>query len=72
MGHLQRGKSGRFAKTIFYFLLADTHGSCSVIIKGKAVNLGDEEGMEVPCRLKLSGQAKYVKVVQNELAKLDQ
>ena len=72
MGHLQRRKNGRFAKTIFYFLRADAHGSCGVIIEGKAVNLGDREGMLVPCRLKLSGQAKYVKVSQNELAKLDQ
>ena len=25
VGHLKRGKTGRFAKTIFYFLRADTH-----------------------------------------------
>jgi hypothetical protein len=72
VGHLKRGKSGRFAKTIFYFLRADTYSSCTVIIKGKAVNLGDGEGMPVPCKLKFFGQEKYVKILQKELKKLDQ
>ena len=50
VGHLKRGKLGRFAKTIFYFLEADQHSSCSVIIKAdKAVNFGDGEGMQVQC-----------------------
>ena len=35
---------GRFAKTVFYFLRADAYSSYTVIIKGKAVNLGDGEG----------------------------
>ena len=61
VGHLKRGKSGHFAKTIFYFLRADPRSSCSVIIKGKAVNLGDGEGMQVPCKLRLSGAGKFVK-----------
>ena len=72
VGHLKRGKSGRLAKTIFYFLRADTYSSCTVIIKGKAVNLGDGEGMQVPCKLKFFGQEKYVKILQKELKKLDQ
>ena len=72
VGHLKRGKSGRFAKTIFYFLRADTYSSCTVIIKGKAVNLGDGEGMQVPCKLKFTGQEKYVEILQKELKKLDQ
>ena len=45
VGHLKRGKRGRFAKTIFYFLEADQHSSCSVIIKAdKVVNFGTERG----------------------------
>jgi hypothetical protein len=39
VGHLKRGKSGRFTKTIFYFLRADTYSSCTVIIKGKDQNV---------------------------------
>ena len=72
VGHLKRGKSGRFAKTIFYFLRADPRSSCSVIIKGKAVNLGDGEGMQVPCKLRLSGAGKFVNVLQKELDNLEQ
>ena len=38
---------------IFYFLSADRYAECKVIITGK-VNLGDGEGMQVPCLLKIS------------------
>ena len=40
-----------------------------MIIKGKAVNLGDGEGMQVPCKLKCFGQEQYVKILQKELTK---
>ena len=53
VGHLPLGKNGRFAKTIFYFLRADIYAKCKVIITGKEVNLGDGEGMQVPCLLKI-------------------
>ena len=43
--HLQLGKDGKFAKTVFYFLGADEYGSCAVLIKGKQVNLGDGDGI---------------------------
>ena len=29
VGHLKKGKNGRFAKTIFYFLRADRDSSCA-------------------------------------------
>ena len=64
MGHLRLGKSGRFAKTVFYFLRADTYSSCTVIIKGRAFNLaGGELGMQVPCKLEFIGQKKYVEIL---------
>ena len=47
VGHFKPGKSGRIARAI-YFLRADTYSACTVTIKGKAVNLGDGEGMQVP------------------------
>ena len=59
MGHLKLGKSERFAKTVFYFLRADALSSCIVVIKGKAVNLGDGEDIQVPCKLEFIGQKKY-------------
>ena len=57
VGHLKRGKSGRFAKTISYFLRADPCSSCRAIIKNKAVNLGDRDGMQLICKLLISGKA---------------
>ena len=33
----------------------------------KAVNLGDGEGMQVQCRLKLSRQENFVNILQKEL-----
>ena len=72
VGHLKREKLGCFAKTIFYFLEADQHSSCSVIIKAdKAVNFGDGEGMQVPCKLRISGREKFVNILKKELEHLE-
>ena len=72
VGHLKRGKRGRFAKTIFYFLEADQHSSCSVIIKAdKAVNFRDGKGMQVSCKLRISGQEKFVNILKKELERLE-
>ena len=51
-GRLPLGCSGKFAKTIFYFLLADELSECKVIVTGKPVNRGDGDGMQAPCLLK--------------------
>ena len=42
-----KGKSGRFTRTIFYFLRADKKNNSTVVVTGKAVNRGDREGMQV-------------------------
>ena len=60
IGHLPLGKTGRFSKTIFYFLRCE-HNDCKVkIVDGKAVNLGD--GMRVPCILVFRGQREFIDV----------
>ena len=56
VGHLPLGENGKFAKTVFYFLPADPYGECNITVTGKAVNLGDGDGMQVSCILHLSGQ----------------
>ena len=45
VGHLQKGKSGRFAKTVFYFLRASENNSCNVTVNSKAINCGDGDEM---------------------------
>ena len=51
-------------KIMFYFLRAD---KCEFEITGKPVNLGDGEGIQVPCKLKLTGRSKFVNTLQNSL-----
>ena len=67
MGHLQLGKDEKFAKTVFYFLRADEYGSCDVLIKGKSVNLGDGDGMQVPCSSNFTGRKKFIDILEKAL-----
>ena len=72
IGHLKKGKTGRFAKTVFYFLRADKSiNSCTVIVRGKAVNLGDGEGMQVPCTLHFKGEKAFIEVLRKQLLILE-
>ena len=68
--HLKKGISGRFAKTIFYFLRSDAYSCTWAKVTGKRCNLGDGEGMQVPCKLSLSGQLKFVSLLRKELMKM--
>ena len=63
VGHLMKGKSGRFAKTIFYFLRADKKNDCTVVVTGKAINRGDREGMQMPCTLHFNGAKRFIDIV---------
>ena len=65
LGLLPLGKTGNFAKTIFYFLRAYKYSVCEVEITGRSVNLGDGKEMQVPCKLKLTGKSKFVNILQN-------
>ena len=67
VGYLMKGKSGRFAKTIFYFLRADKKNDCTVVVTGKAINHGDGEGMQVPCTLNFKGHRKWIDILKEEL-----
>ena len=64
VGHLQLGKDAKFAKTVFYFLRTDAYGSCDVLINGKPVNLGDGDGMQVPCSLNFTGRKKFIDILE--------
>ena len=66
VGHLKKGTSGRFAKTIFYFLRSDVYSNAVAKVTGKRCNFGDGEGMQVPCKLSLSGQPKFVSLLRKE------
>ena len=64
-----KGKSGRFAKTIFYFLHADKKNNCAVVVtQCKAVNCGDGEDMQVPCTMHFKGHQKFIDILKKELS----
>ena len=62
VGHLPLGKDEKL-----YFLRADEYGSCNVLIRGKPVNLGDGDGMQVSCTLNFIGRKKFICKLQKAL-----
>ena len=60
VGHISKGRSAHFAKTISYFLRASNENCCWVEVTGQRVNLGNGEGLQIPCILHFSGEAKFV------------
>lgn len=64
-GHLMNGKSGRLAKTIFYFLRTVKKNTCTVVVTGKTVNRGDGESMQVsvPCTLHFKEQQNFINIL---------
>ena len=69
IGHLMKGRDGRFAKTIFYVLPASEYHCCRVQVEGKAINQRDDKGMKVPCTLLCKGQSEFVDILSHELKK---
>ena len=67
VGHLTTGCNGHFAKTIFYFLRNDAYAKCSVRILGKPVNLGNNEGSQVPCVLQFEGQRRFIDTLKRNI-----
>ena len=70
IGHLPLGKSGKFAKTIFYFLIAAKENRCQIIALAKAVNQNDELGMKVPSLLLLTAKENFIDIFKERLPKL--
>ena len=69
VGHLKKGTSRRFAKTIFYFLRSDAYSRAWTKATGKRCNLGDGAGMQMQ-KLSLSGQPKFVSLFRKDLMKM--
>ena len=67
VGHLRLECSGKFAKTVFYFLRADEWSECKVNVTGKPINCGDRDGMQVPCLLKFHGQKSLIVILKQQL-----
>ena len=70
VGHLPLGKSGKFAKALYYFAKANQKHSCVIKVLGKAINGGDGLGMKVPCRLLFFAEGTYINVLNEKLCML--
>ena len=51
VGYSQKGKTWQYVKTLFCFIRADPFTNATAT--GKRCNLGDGEGLPVPCRLEI-------------------
>ena len=69
IGHLKKGKSGKFAKLFSYFLQNEC-SSCKAIIKGKPVNFGIGEWMQVPCELVITVYKLCLDILKKEVVKI--
>ena len=60
IGHCPFGKSGKFAKTVFYFFKASENNVCIAVVCGKPVNHGDGKAMKLPCTLQFTAEEKFI------------
>ena len=70
IGHLPLRKSGKFAKTVFYFLKSGKNNHCKITLTEKATNAGDGLRMEVPSQLVFLAEKKFIIIFQEKLSKL--
>ena len=66
VGHLKKGKSGRFAKTIFYYLRSHPQANCITKVTGTRFNLFDGKGLQVPRILQFTGEWKFISVLKEQ------
>ena len=70
IGNLPKGASGKYVKRLFYFLKTDPLIICYVKIAEKALNLGGNKGMRIPCLLRFTGNCKMMNILQELICKL--
>ena len=67
VGNLSKGKIGRFAKTISFFLRATNENSGKVHVTWKRF---EREWLQIPCNLHFTGDTKYIDKLKNILPTL--
>ena len=66
IGHLKKGKTGRYTKTVFYFLRANPMNTASITATGKRVDSGDGQRLQILCTILFMGK-KYIEVLKKYL-----
>ena len=65
-------KNRKIRKNIVFMLRSDPLSKGTVTVKGTRCNLGDVEGLQVPFKLILYGQERYLEVLKQEPLKLNE
>lgn len=63
-GHLPCGKSGRFAKTVSFFLQRKDCKAFVELTTTTRINLNDGSGVQIKCKLILRGPGKHVETLK--------
>ena len=66
VGHLKKGKSGRYTKTAFSFLRANPLNTANNNVTGKRLNFGDGQGLQIPCTISFKGREKYIEILKKQ------
>ena len=56
IGHLKKGKTGRYAKTVFYFPRTNPINTASITVTGKRVNFVDGHNLQILCTILFKGE----------------
>ena len=67
IGQLKKGKTGRYAKAVFYFLRANPMSTACITVTGKRVNSGDGQGLQISRTILFKGEEKYIEVLKKQL-----
>ena len=65
IGNLSFYKKVELAKEILYFCRIEPQGKLNVVVTEKVVNLGDGDGIQVLCTVKIIGAKACVNMTQN-------
>ena len=61
-GQLKKGRIGRIAKTVFFFLRANPMNTASITVTWKRVNFRDGQGFQIPWTILFKVEEKYIEI----------
>ena len=70
IGHLKKGKTGRYAKTDFYFLRANPMNAARITATGKSVNFGNGQVLQISCAILFKTEEIYTEVYKRKAVEL--
>ena len=70
IGHAPLGKSGKFSKSVFYFLKSDKNHHCKINVTGNAIKAVGGHGMKVLCQLLFLAEEKFIIILQEKVGKV--